>query len=90
MFFVGLHSDGRFFSFEMPEPSGPRHCGQFPAAAFSIKKPSPVTAKAIPTMSVNAMRFTFYFPLLIRSNPYQIRLIRSYFLMAVAGASPNA
>ena len=34
MFWSGLHSDGRFFSFEIPEPSGPRHCGQFPADAF--------------------------------------------------------
>src|SRR5215213_876429 len=58
MFFVGVHSDGRFFSFEIPEPSGPRHCGQFPAAAFSEKKLRPVNAKTIPTMIVKAIRFT--------------------------------
>ena len=39
MFLVGLQSAGRFFSFEMPEPSGPRHCGQFAAAcAFRRSK----------------------------------------------------
>src|SRR5258705_4824307 len=28
MFFVALHSVGRFFSSEVPCPEGPRHCGQ--------------------------------------------------------------
>src|SRR5687767_4939309 len=28
MFFVGVHSSGRFFSSETPWPRGPRHCGQ--------------------------------------------------------------
>src|SRR5678816_2865464 len=31
MFEVGVHVAGRFFSVEIPEPSGPRHCGQFAA-----------------------------------------------------------
>src|ERR1041384_4556838 len=46
MFLVGLHSDGRFFSLEIPEPSGPRHCGQFPAAALLANEPRPATTKA--------------------------------------------
>jgi hypothetical protein len=70
MFLVGLHSDGRFFSFEMPEPSGPRHCGQFPAEALPTGKLSAAKVSEIPTMKVKAMRrvsFTtlflfFYFP----------------------------
>src|SRR6185295_13809520 len=33
MFFVGLHSAGRFFSFDVPWPEGPRHCGQLPDEA---------------------------------------------------------
>src|SRR5690349_3182285 len=33
MFFAGFHSTGRFVSVETPEPSGPRHCGQFAAVA---------------------------------------------------------
>ena len=37
MFLVGLHSEGRFFSLEIPEPSGPRHCGQFPADVFAAE-----------------------------------------------------
>src|SRR6185369_4226614 len=61
MFLVGLHSDGRFFSFEMPEPSGPRHCGQLPAAAFSVKKPRPVIARTMATINVRAIRFTIVF-----------------------------
>src|SRR5918997_1593536 len=31
-FLVALHSTGRFFSGETPEPSGPLHCGQFASA----------------------------------------------------------
>src|SRR6185437_16311148 len=65
MFLVGVHSDGRFFSFEIPEPSGPRRCGQFPAAAFSVIKPSPVTAKPIPTISVKTIRFTVVISFLV-------------------------
>src|ERR1041384_5095328 len=45
MFFVGLHSDVRFFSLEIPEPSGPLHCGQFPADAVAEKMPTPATVK---------------------------------------------
>src|SRR6266852_3840270 len=33
MFFVGLHSVGRFFSRETPCPDGPRHCGQLASGA---------------------------------------------------------
>ena len=54
MFLVGLHSDGRFFSFEMPEPSGPRHWGQFPAAALLANDPRPATTKA--TITTKAIR----------------------------------
>jgi hypothetical protein len=32
-FFEGPHSSGRFFSAEMPLPSGPRHPGQFASPA---------------------------------------------------------
>src|ERR1041385_6320471 len=28
MFFAAVHSEGRFFSSEIPCPEGPRHCGQ--------------------------------------------------------------
>src|SRR6266478_3997606 len=37
MFFVGLHSSGRFFSVEMPLPEGPRHCGQSAARPGTVK-----------------------------------------------------
>src|SRR5690242_8851241 len=56
MFLVGLHSDGRFFSFETPVPSGPRHCGQFPADAVFARKLKPATINVIATMSVRAIR----------------------------------
>src|ERR1051325_3067553 len=46
MFLVGVHSDGRFFSFDTPEPSGPLHCGQFPADAVTEKILTPATVKA--------------------------------------------
>src|ERR1041384_6490426 len=49
MFLVGDHSDGRFFSFEIPEPSGPLHCGQFPADTCSVKKLRPAIVNEIPT-----------------------------------------
>src|SRR6185369_870562 len=55
MFFVGLHSAGRFFSVETPEPSGPRHPGQFPAAALLANDPTPTTTKA--TIIVSAIRY---------------------------------
>src|SRR5690349_23886202 len=45
MFFVGVHSAGRFFSFEMPEPSGPRHCGQFPAKPTVVSDINTTKAK---------------------------------------------
>src|SRR5262245_33953570 len=35
-FFVSLHSLGRFFSFETPCASGPRHCGQLDEPAASL------------------------------------------------------
>src|SRR5918911_2136925 len=37
IFFVLLHSVGRFFSGEMPCPSGPRHCGQLEPAAAAAR-----------------------------------------------------
>src|SRR6266550_579410 len=40
IFFVGLHSAGRFFSLEIPWPDGPRHCGQLgppDAPAFEFR-----------------------------------------------------
>src|SRR3954451_8219611 len=53
MFFVGLQSEGRFFSLETPNPDGPRHCGQFvplaPAAAAKIiNEAKTVAAGTIP------------------------------------------
>src|SRR6185369_9719057 len=56
MFLVGLHSDGRFFSFEIPVPSGPRHCGQFPADAVVAKELRPAAVKVIPAISASAIR----------------------------------
>src|SRR6185503_15211534 len=64
MFFVGLHSEGRFFSVETPEPSGPRHCGQFPADAARARKLKDANAREIPTIKVKAIRFTVIVPLL--------------------------
>src|ERR1043165_3322408 len=94
MFFVGVHSVGRFFSFEMPEPSGPRHCGQFPAAAFSVMKPSPVTANATPTISVNAIRFTvvisFFVSFLFYSKPALRRMHKYSTPCARLGAHPKS
>src|SRR5689334_12470396 len=58
MFLVGVHSDGRFFSFEIPEPSGPRHCGQFPGAASLGRELRQTATNAIATLSVNAIVFT--------------------------------
>src|SRR5688500_8708660 len=65
MFLVGLHSDGRFFSFEIPVPSGPLHCGQFPADVVAERTLNPAMVKAIPTMSAKVGRrdsfIVFYF-----------------------------
>src|ERR1051325_1032412 len=64
MFLFGPHSDGRFFSVEIPEPSGPLHCGQFPADTLPATKLRPATVKEIPTMNVKAIRrdsFIFLF-----------------------------
>ena len=36
MFLVAVHVVGRFFSFEIPCPAGPRHCGQFDLALALI------------------------------------------------------
>ncbi|MBA3241334.1 MAG: hypothetical protein H0T60_08945 [Acidobacteria bacterium] len=57
-FFVALHSSGRFFSAEMPEPSGPRHPGQFASSAASdaavvLEK---ATAQSRPTVMACLMR----------------------------------
>src|SRR5438045_5539962 len=82
MFLVGLHSDGRFFSFEIPEPSGPRHCGQFPAEALLNIKLS----AANEIVSVNAIprdSFTVVVPLLDFSAQLPD-------LLFAAGASPKA
>src|ERR1044072_9956469 len=71
MFLVGVHSDGRFFSFEIPDPSGPLHCGQFPADALPASELSPAPVKEMPTMSVKAMRrdsFMFLIPLISFSS----------------------
>src|SRR6185295_12616572 len=53
IFFVALHSVGRFFSSEVPCPDGPRHCGQLalPAAAAELttnKVEKIATTNAIP------------------------------------------
>src|SRR5687768_15357322 len=56
MFLSGAHSDGRFFSFEIPEPSGPLHCGQFPADALPARKLRPAPIKEMPTTSVTTKR----------------------------------
>src|SRR5690242_11456798 len=64
MFFVGVHSVGRFFSFEMPEPSGPRHCGQFPASGLLANELPAANTNTIPTLSVKAIVFTLVVPLL--------------------------
>src|SRR6185503_16263674 len=64
MFLVGLHSEGRFFSFEMPEPSGPRHCGQFPAETVRARKLKDAKVREMPTIKVRAIRFTVLVPLL--------------------------
>src|SRR5690349_2287874 len=47
MFLVGVHSAGRFFSFEMPEPSGPRHCGQFAAKPTVVSDITATKARLI-------------------------------------------
>src|ERR1051325_9193450 len=75
MFFVGLHSDGRFFSFEIPEPSGPRHCGQLPADALLANEPTPATTRAIITAS--AIRYVCFTASILF---FQIRFIRSLLL----------
>src|SRR5215510_514850 len=62
MFVVGVHTEGRFFSLEIPEPSGPRHCGQFPACAFSEKTLTPANIREIPMIRVKAIRFTIVVP----------------------------
>src|SRR5689334_24662806 len=47
MFFVGVHSAGRFFSFEIPEPSGPRHCGQLAAKPTVVSESDKTKAKLV-------------------------------------------
>src|ERR671913_393479 len=64
MFLVGLHWEGRFFSVETPEPSGPLHCGQFPADAVSARRLKTAHDKEIAMVKVRAIRFTLFFPLL--------------------------
>src|ERR1043165_953529 len=59
MFLVGLHSDGRFFSFEIPEPSGPLHCGQFPADAVAEKILRPATVKTTSAKVIRRTSFMF-------------------------------
>src|SRR5687768_1717541 len=67
IFLVGLHSEGRFFSLEMPEPSGPLHCGQFPAAALSARKLRPAHANESAMVKVRAIRFTVSLSFLVFS-----------------------
>src|SRR5690349_23607100 len=52
MFFVGVHSAGRFFSVEMPEPSGPRHCGQLAAVAAPVTEINTTTATKAFTLTI--------------------------------------
>src|SRR6185369_172861 len=91
MFFVGLHSDGRFFSLEMPEPSGPRHCGQFPAETVRATKLRDPSAREIPTIRVRAIRFTVVFPSLFY-YPRRSGRSAAHFadLVVDVAASPNA
>src|SRR6185369_7787276 len=49
-----VHFTGRFFSLLTPLSDGPRHCGQFCAAAFCSKKPS---ARKIPTRRMKIFSF---------------------------------
>jgi hypothetical protein len=81
MFLVGVHSDGRFFSVEIPDPSGPRHCGQFPAAAVAEKTLKPATIKAIPATSAKVIRRTSFMFLFLN---------QFFFAESVADLSPNA
>src|SRR6185295_10021069 len=55
MFFVALHSVGRFFSSEVPCPDGPRHCGQLalPEARAELTTKS---AEKVATINAIAMR----------------------------------
>jgi hypothetical protein len=43
-FFVSPHSSGRFRSVETPEPSGPRHCGQFVSPAAEVEETESASA----------------------------------------------
>src|SRR5688500_8566670 len=60
MFFVVLHSAGRFFSLEIPEPSGPRHCGQFPAEDEAVAA-IPNDTLAIRARLIRLVSFTAFF-----------------------------
>src|SRR5215218_7784030 len=61
-FFASLHSSGSPFSAETPEPSGPRHCGQFvspPAAEVEeTESTSAVMREARKTKEILADGFT--------------------------------
>src|SRR6185369_7527737 len=85
MFVVGVHTAGRFFSVEIPEPSGPRHCGQFPACAFSEKTLTPASMREIPMLRVKANRFTVLIPLRNSSVYFPVLLVA-----AGTGGSPKA
>src|SRR5678816_2672442 len=47
MFEVGVHVAGRFFSVEIPEPSGPRHCGQRAASTTVVSDSNTTKAKLV-------------------------------------------
>src|SRR5688500_19193773 len=64
MFLLVLHSAGKFFSVEIPDPSGPRHCGQLPAADDAVvaipnatsNKRAAIRARLIRRVNLTAFR----------------------------------
>src|SRR5215207_8939546 len=65
-FFASPHSSGRPFSAETPEPSGPRHCGQFGSPAAEVGETESTTAvrrRAKRAKEILADGFTMYVPL---------------------------
>src|SRR5688500_19778893 len=59
MFLVVLHSAGKFFSVEIPEPSGPRHCSQLPAADEPVVA-IPTDMAAIRARLIRRVSFTAF------------------------------
>src|SRR6185503_9964830 len=60
MFFEVFHSAGKFFSVEIPVPSGPRHCGQFPADDEAVAA-IPNDTAAIRAKLIRRVSFTAFF-----------------------------